>query len=123
MITNLNTVSLYVRDQQRAKQFYVDTLGFELTTDADMGGGMGRWIEVAPKGARTAFVLADAVAFDKEDRVGRSADVTLHCSDVRALHAELAGRGVPVTEPETQPWGTFITVTDPDGHELLVSQQ
>jgi lactoylglutathione lyase len=122
MITNLNTVSLYVRDQQRAKQFYVDTLGFELTTDADMGG-MGRWIEVAPKGARTAFVLADAAAFGKEDRVGSSADVTLHCSDVHALHAELADKGVPVTEPEAQQWGTFIKVTDPDGHELLVSQR
>ncbi|MFC6022955.1 glyoxalase superfamily protein [Plantactinospora solaniradicis] len=122
MITNLNTVSLYVRDQQQAKQFYVDTLGFELTTDADMGE-MGRWIEVAPKGARTGVVLADAAAFDKQDRVGRSADVTLHCSDVHALHAELAGKGVPVTEPETQQWGTFIKVTDPDGHELLISQQ
>jgi catechol 2,3-dioxygenase-like lactoylglutathione lyase family enzyme len=122
VITNLNTVSLYVRDQERAKQFYVDTLGFDLTTDADMGG-MGRWIEVAPKGARTAFVLADAAAFGKQDRTGSSADVTLRCSDVRALHAELAGKGVAVTEPETQAWGTFITVTDPDGHELLVSQQ
>jgi catechol 2,3-dioxygenase-like lactoylglutathione lyase family enzyme len=122
VITNLNTVSLYVSDQQRAKQFYVDKLGFELMKDADMGG-MGRWIEVAPKGARTGFVLADAAAFDKRDRVGGSADVTLRCSDVRALHAELVAKSVPVTEPETQAWGTFITVTDPDGHELLVSQQ
>jgi lactoylglutathione lyase len=122
MITNLNTIALYVRDQQRAKQFYVDTLGFEATTDADMGG-MGRWIEVAPKGARTAFVLADAAAFGKEDRVGDSADVTLSCADVRALHAELAGKGVPVTEPETQSWGTFIKVTDPDGNDLIVSER
>lgn len=122
MIINLNTISLYVRDQQRAKQFYVDTLGFEVRKDADMGG-MGRWLEVAPKGARTAFVLADAVAFGKDDRMGSSADVTLHCADVHALHAELAGKGVPVTEPETQGWGTFIKVTDPDGHDLLVSQQ
>jgi catechol 2,3-dioxygenase-like lactoylglutathione lyase family enzyme len=121
MITNLNTVSLYVRDQQVAKQFYVDTLGFELTTDADMGE-MGRWIEVAPKGARTAVVLADAAAFDKQHRVGSSADVTLHCSDVLALHAELAAKGVPVTDPQTQQWGVFIKVTDPDGHELLISQ-
>jgi catechol 2,3-dioxygenase-like lactoylglutathione lyase family enzyme len=122
MITNLNTVSLYVRDQQRAKQFYVDTLGFELTTDADMGP-MGRWIEVAPKGARTAFVLADAAGFGKEDRVGSSADITLHCSDVRTLHAELAAKGVPVTEPETKEWGTFMKITDPDGHQLVVSER
>jgi catechol 2,3-dioxygenase-like lactoylglutathione lyase family enzyme len=121
MITNLNTVSLYVDDQERAKRFYVDVLGFEVITDADMGG-MGRWLQVGPKGARTGFVLADAAAFDKRDRIGASADVTLRCSDVRALHAELTTRGVPVTEPETEPWGTFITLTDPDGHQLLVSE-
>lgn len=122
MITHLNTVSLYVTDQERAKRFYVESLGFELTNDAEMGP-MGRWIEVAPKGAQTGFVLADAARFGKADRVGGSADVTLRCSDVQALHDELAAKGVPVTAPETEPFGTFITVTDPDGHELLISQQ
>lgn len=120
MITNINTVSLYVSDQQRARDFYVDKLGFEVTTDADMGE-MGRWIEVAPPGAQSAFMLADAAKFQKTDRIGDSADVTLSCSDVRALHADLTAKGVPVTEPEAQPWGTFIKITDPDGHEFVVS--
>ncbi len=38
-----------------------------------MGPGM-RWIEVAPAGARTGFVLASAKQFEKADRVGDSAD-------------------------------------------------
>jgi lactoylglutathione lyase len=121
MITNLNTVSLYVADQQRARDFYVDVLGFEVTTDAAMGE-MGRWIEVAPRGARTAFVLADAAGFQKTDLIGKSADVTLSCSDVHALYNDLNAKGVPVTAPESQDWGTFIRVTDPDGHEFLISQ-
>lgn len=122
MITKVHTVSLYVRDQQRAKEFYVDTLGFDVTADADMGP-LGRWLEVAPKGAQTAFMLADAAAFDKEDRIGDSADLTLRCDDVQALHADLVSKGVPVTDPKTEPWGTFVTLTDPDGHELPVAQQ
>jgi lactoylglutathione lyase len=53
VITSLNTVSLYVTDQQKALDFYVGTLGFELRREADMGP-MGRWLEVAPQGADRA---------------------------------------------------------------------
>ena len=120
MITELHTVALYVSDQDRAKHFYVDLLGFELNADQPGMGGIGRWLEVAPAGAQTAFMLADAAGWHKEDRVGRSADVTLRCDDTHALHAELVARGVAVTEPKTQRFGTFIDVTDPDGHRLRI---
>lgn len=120
MITELHTVALYVADQDRAKRFYVDTLGFELGADQPGLGGIGRWIEVAPKGAQTALMLADAAGWGKQDRVGNSADVTLRCEDARALHAELAAKGVQVSEPQTQRFGTFIDITDPDGHHLRV---
>lgn len=120
MITELHTVALYVADQDRAKRFYVDTLGFELGADQPGLGGIGRWIEVAPRGGQTSFMLADAAGWGKEDRIGTSADVTLRCEDARALHAELTHKGVPVTEPQTQRFGTFIDITDPDGHQLRI---
>jgi lactoylglutathione lyase len=120
MITHMNTVSLYVTDQERSRRFFVEMLGFEVRTDADMGE-MGRWLEVAPKGAQTSFVLADAAKFEKQDRVGSSADVTFRCDDVHALHKELTDRGLEVPEPETQGWGTFLPVTDPDGHTFVIS--
>jgi len=120
VITELHTVALYVADQDRAKEFYVDTLGFELGADQPSPGGIGRWIEVAPPGAQTSFMLADAAGWNKQDRIGDSADVTLRCDDARALHAELSAKGVPVTEPQTQRFGTFIDITDPDGHRLRV---
>lgn len=122
MITKINTVSLYVADQGRARDFYVDVLGFEVTTDADMGE-MGRWLEVAPPGAQTAFVLADAAKFEKTDLIGKSADVTLECSDLKELHDQLVAKGVQVTEPETQSWGSFLRLADPDGHEFVVSEE
>jgi catechol 2,3-dioxygenase-like lactoylglutathione lyase family enzyme len=120
MITKLNTVSLFVSDQERSRRFYVDVLGFEVRTDAHMGE-LGRWLEVAPVGGQTAFVIADAAAFGKQDRVGSSADVTLTCDDVYALHESLTENGAMVTEPERQDWGTFVRVTDPDGHTFVVS--
>lgn len=120
MITELHTVALYVADQDRAKEFYVETLGFHLNADQPGLGGIGRWIEVAPNDAQTAFMLADAAGWNKQERIGKSADVTLRCDDARALHAELTAKGVTVTEPQTQCFGTFIDVTDPDGHQLRI---
>jgi lactoylglutathione lyase len=120
VITELHTVALYVADQDRAKRFYVEALGFEVGADQPALGGIGRWIEVAPKGAQTSFMLADAAGWHKQERIGSSADVTLRCDDTRALHAELSAKGIEVTEPQTQRFGTFIDVTDPDGHVLRI---
>jgi catechol 2,3-dioxygenase-like lactoylglutathione lyase family enzyme len=122
VITSLNTISLYVSDQQKALDFYVGELGFELRQDADMGP-MGRWLEVAPQGAQTGLMLAKAEAFAKQDRIGDSADLVFLADDVSALHDRLVAGQVPVTEPESQQWGTFIKVTDPDGHTFVVSQR
>jgi lactoylglutathione lyase len=121
VITEIDTVPLYVADQRRARDFYVDVLGFEVTADADLDD-LGRWIEIAPPGAHTALVLLAAEAFGGKG-TGKSPEVTLACPDVQALHAELTAKGVPVTEPESQSWGTFVKVTDPDGNELVISRR
>ena len=121
MITHLNTVTVYVSDQQRSLDFYVHKLGFEKRADRDMGPA-GRWIEVCPAGAATALVLASGEAFGKQDRVGSAADLVLDTDDIHAAHKTLAGRGVDVTEPHVQAWGTSFQVTDPDGLAILIRQ-
>jgi catechol 2,3-dioxygenase-like lactoylglutathione lyase family enzyme len=121
VITRLNTVTVYVSDQQRSLDFYVDKLGFEKRADRDMGPA-GRWIEVCPPGAATGLVLARGDAFDRQDRVGSSADLVFDTDDVDAAHKTLAGRGADVTEPNVQAWGTSFQVTDPDGLVVLVRQ-
>lgn len=121
MITRINTVTLYVSDQGKARDFYVEHLGFQVRRDADMGP-MGRWLEIAPEGAQTAVMLASAAAFGRTDRIGNSADLVLHTDDVAGLHQRLTAAGVPVTEPDSQEWGTFVKVTDPDGLQIVVSQ-
>ena len=47
MITKLSHVTLFVNNQEEAKQFYVNTLGFEVRTDHTMDGGF-RWLTVGP---------------------------------------------------------------------------
>ncbi|HJT96046.1 MAG TPA: VOC family protein [Mycobacterium sp.] len=121
MITHLNSVTVYVSDQQRSLDFYVDTLGFEKRADRDMGPA-GRWIEVRPAGAATGLVLVRGDAFGKQDRVGSAADLVFDTDDIHAAHKTLAGRGADVTEPHVQAWGASFQVTDPDGLAVLIRQ-
>ncbi len=120
MITKLNTVPLYVRDQERSRAFYVDELGFEVRVDAEMGPGR-RWLEVGPKGAQTSFAILLGEDFEKHT-IGGGGPATLTTPDVRALHADLVARGVTVSDPVEEPWSTWVKVTDPDGWEFVVGE-
>ena len=51
-IDKVQIVSIPVGDQERARDFYVDILGFELRANDTWGEGM-RWVEVAPEGSAT----------------------------------------------------------------------
>lgn len=113
MITHLNSVTVYVSDQQRSVDFYVDKLGFEIRADQDMGPA-GRWIEVCPPGAATGLVLVRGDAFDRPDRVGKSADLILATGDIAATTGHCAS-GVPVTEPHPQAWGRRASPPTPTG--------
>lgn len=58
--------------------------------------------------------------FGNDDKIGKSADVTLTTDDVHELYAALCDKGIDVTEPVTEPWSTYVKVTDPDGHTFVV---
>ena len=55
-INKVQLFSVPVSDQDRARDFYVDVLGFELLADTEMGPDM-RWVMVSPPGAQTALTL------------------------------------------------------------------
>jgi predicted enzyme related to lactoylglutathione lyase len=124
MITQAKFVSINVSDQQQALEFYSDTLGFEVRTDApygeEMGGDPGgRWIEVAPKGAQTGIVLQRADA----ELIGGFAPVVLDSDDILATVEELKAKGVEISqEPAEMPWGWWAQFTDPDGNEFGLGQ-
>jgi catechol 2,3-dioxygenase-like lactoylglutathione lyase family enzyme len=49
MITGLSIVTVWVLDQDSAKEFYTKQLGFDLTTDIQLDSGM-RWLTVLSPG-------------------------------------------------------------------------
>lgn len=127
MINHVGTVSIFVSDQERAKLFYTDLLGFELRTDAPLyPGATTRWVAVAPQGAQTEIILylPDENWSHYQQVVGQSQALTLDVTDMATTFQQLKARGVAfIQEPETQPWGTFAMIEDSEGNRLLLVEQ
>ena len=124
MIDRVGSVSLFVSDQDRAKEFYTNVLGFELREDAPLyPGATARWLAVAPKGAQTevTLYLPDENWEHYRQVVGKSQALTFNVTDMKALHSNLKAKGVKfVQEPDVQPWGTFATIEDSEGNHLIL---
>jgi len=124
MIDAVATICIFVTDQDRAKAFYTDTLGFELRQDSPMGES--RWIAVAPKGARTEVILykMDQNWEHYRSVMGKSQAITFNVTDIAGLRDDLKAKGVRITqEPDPQPWGTYMMILDQDGNALLMVEE
>ena len=121
MIDAVATICIFVNDQEKAKAFYTEKLGFELRQDSPMGES--RWIAVAPKGARTEVILykPDENWEHYRQIVGKSQAITFNVTDIVALQADLEAKGVRITQkPDPQPWGTYMMILDEEGNGLLM---
>lgn len=124
MISFLRLASVYVRDQERAADFYVHRLGFERRQDVEFGPNL-RWVEVAPPGARSGLALiSPLVPGQHEELIGRPTGLVFSCDDVRSTWADLSAEGVHFPEGVSgAPWGIWhARLADPDGNTFLLDQ-
>lgn len=113
---SLGAVSLLVRDYDEAIAFYVGQLGFELSEDADMGGGK-RWVRVTPKGGETSILLARATTPAQIAAVGKQAGdrvwLFLETDNFARDHAAWTAAGVHFREePRHEPYGMVAVFED-----------
>ena len=116
-ITQIQLFSLPVGDQDRARDFYVDTLGFELVSDTTMGPEM-RWVQVRPPGSQASITL---VTWFPTMPPGAVKGTVLETDDLDADVTALRGHGVSIEGGiQEAPWGRFVTFDDPDGNGLVL---
>ena len=123
MISHIYSTTIIVSDQDKALDFYVNTLGFEKTMDNQMGPDM-RFITVAPPGATTQLVLGVQGWFGEDSDSRKSTGISLIAPDIDATYATLTERGVKFKEPVgMMPWGAKATwFYDPDGNEFFLAE-
>jgi predicted enzyme related to lactoylglutathione lyase len=121
MIKSVKFVSIPVRDQNRAIEFYTKKLGFQIMTDQPFGDGQ-RWIELRVPGAETEVALFTPPG--QEDRVGSFTAVSFLSDNVQKTYDELNARGVEfVQPPKKESWGTSATFKDLDGNTFVLSSK
>ena len=108
-----------VRDQDRALEFYAETLGFEKLMDAPVEQLGGRWIEMSPPGSAITIALTHA----REEVAGVDTGIRFTTDDATALHSQLSASGVDVDELlRWEGIPPMFDFRDPDGNVLYVSE-
>lgn len=131
MDMKLELVVLPVSDVDRAKAFY-EMAGFRLDVD-HRGGESFRVVQLTPPGSACSIAIGLGIT---PATPGSAKGLHLVVTDIEAAHAELAGRGVPISEPfhfgaqgqapgldpERRSYGSFAQFEDPDGNVWLVQE-
>ena len=114
----LELIIIPVTDVDRAKAFYVDQVGFNADFDQTVSEEI-RFVQLTPKGS------ACSIAFGKgltDAQPGSVRGMQIVIDDADKAREELVGRGVEASDVDEQPWGRFVSFTDPDGNAWSLQQ-
>jgi catechol 2,3-dioxygenase-like lactoylglutathione lyase family enzyme len=118
-LTKVLVISVPVSDQERAKDFYVDKLGFDLIREDDSVPGI-RWVQVAPKGGNTALTLVD---WFETMPAGSLRGLVIGSHDLQADYERFRAAGVVFdSPPQRESYATEAVCHDPDGNMIVLQQ-
>lgn len=115
MIMRISLITVVVKDQEEALQWYIEKLGFEKRTDQRLGEGF-RWLTVAlPEQKDVAITLADWRWYGDrtQGQIGENTTVVLESTNCREDCKKLRAKGVRFTGlPKEEPWGISAVFLD-----------
>src|SRR2546423_3981051 len=106
----LELVQVPVSDVDRAKAFYVDTVGFNLDHDHQVTDDL-RFVQLTPPGSACSIAIGTGIV---DAQPGAIKGLQLVVSDIEAAYKELHDRGVETSEVHDFPWGRFRFAAYPD---------
>ena len=115
----LELIAVPVSDVDRAKAFYVDQLGFNADHDHAVSDDL-RFVQLTPPGSACSVAIGKGLTQRSEP--GSVEGLQMVVADAEAARAELAGRGVEVSEIQDFRWGRFVFFQDPDGNGWALQQ-
>jgi catechol 2,3-dioxygenase-like lactoylglutathione lyase family enzyme len=117
MDMKLQVIGIPVSDVDTSKAFYTEQVGFVLDHDISPAPGV-RVVQMTPPGSDCSVVIGAGMPLGEP---GTTKGPQLVVADIDTVRAELAGRGVQITDvqqlgPEGAPGSRFAFFTDPDGN-------
>jgi catechol 2,3-dioxygenase-like lactoylglutathione lyase family enzyme len=130
MIQNISLVTVYCLDQDKARDFYVEHLGFVARADVTLGEGY-RWVTIAhpnqPELEVTLMVPGPPLSPAAADFIrgqleaGQMGGLGLRVDDCKQTYAELSAKGITfLQEPADRPYGVEAVMRDNTGNWLVL---
>ncbi|MEO3930549.1 VOC family protein [Micromonosporaceae bacterium B7E4] len=131
MITNISITSVFVKDIDASKAFYLDVLGFEEHTDITLADGSYRWCTVKHPNQPELQVHLTlpgppyspemVTAINREMDAGGVFGIGLQVDDCRKTYDELRAKGVEfIHTPEERPYGVEAVARDNSGNWMVL---
>jgi predicted enzyme related to lactoylglutathione lyase len=121
MVGGVSKVSLEVEDQDRAKRFWTEQLGFELVQDTPYREE--RWLEVRTPDKAVVLVLGlrQGPRPTAPDPSLPTSNVFFYADDLQQTYKELTARGVEFPQPPVeQPFGWWSLFQDGEGNRFAL---
>ena len=114
----IELVAIPVTDVDRAKAFYTEQVGFNADHDHKVSDDL-RFVQLTPPGSACSVVMGTGIT---EMPPGSQKGVQVVVADVEAARQDLLAHGVQASDVDVQPWGSFVTFSDPDGNTWALQQ-
>jgi catechol 2,3-dioxygenase-like lactoylglutathione lyase family enzyme len=114
----LELVAVPVTGVDRAKEFYVDRVGFNADHDQQVNENL-RFVQLTPPGSACSICIGTGLT---QMKPGSIEGLQMVVPDIETAHKELAERGVAVSDIEDLAWGRFVYFSDPDGNRWAVQE-
>ena len=134
MIQRLSHASVFVLDQDEAKKFYTEKLGFEVRSDQSMG--TFRWLTVGPKGQPDLEIILSPIGMGPVSDPETNATLrklvekdsfgigVYETDDCKKTYEELKGRGVAFEQaPAERPYGIEASARDNSGNWFVIVER
>ena len=127
MIRKVSHITILVKDQDEALDFYIEKLGFEAQHDETLKNG-NRWLVVGPKAQKdVGLTLLRADGKGSDEAVGHQGGdnvlLVFQTNNCLETYKALKGKGVEfIGSPQERPWGVEVVFKDLYGNRFNLLQ-
>ncbi len=118
MECKIELIFIPVTDVDRAIEFYVETVGFNLDMEARVDENT-RFVQVTPPTSACSIAFGEGIT---DMTPGTQNSIQVVVPDAEAARRHLVERGVEAPEVQVLAWGSFTSFTDPDGNSWTVQE-
>ena len=114
----IELIILPVTDVDRAKAFYVDTLGWHADHDQRVSPTL-RFVQVTPPGSACSISFGESLT-DMTPGTMKGLQIVVPNADDALAH--LTEQGIAANGVNDLAWGRFVDFTDPDGNAWTLQE-